>query len=95
MRKEKYGETADVAIAVMKYGMGIPFYRLDQFQKSLGIPLPKSTQWDRVEKLGNSTYPVYEALIKEAAKGKVSFIDDTPSRINDFKKYLRESKSKR
>ncbi|MFZ0291363.1 MAG: hypothetical protein WB616_22465 [Candidatus Sulfotelmatobacter sp.] len=42
---EKYDETAAAMIAQLKYGSGTPFYRLEQLQGQLGIPLPAATQW--------------------------------------------------
>ena len=35
-------------IALLKYGSGMPFNRLEGLQGNLGIPLPASTQWDIV-----------------------------------------------
>jgi hypothetical protein len=29
----------------LKYGAGVPFYRLEKLQQILGITLPSSTQW--------------------------------------------------
>ena len=95
VRKQKYDETADVAIALLKYGMGMPFNRLADLQKYLGVPLPASTQWDRVEHLADVIWPVYEALIREAANGKLIFVDDTTGKILDLKKKLLEKKSPR
>ena len=40
---EKYDETAAVMIAQLKYGSGIPFYRLEQLEGQLGIPC----RWQR------------------------------------------------
>jgi hypothetical protein len=45
---EKYDETAAAMIAQLKYGSGTPFYRLEQLQGQLGIPLPAATQWEVV-----------------------------------------------
>ena len=45
---EKYDDTVASMIALLKYGTGQPFYRQDRLQKSLGVPLPASTQWDIV-----------------------------------------------
>src|SRR5215471_1790517 len=45
---EKYDATAASMIALLKYGRGLPFYRLEGLQGNLGIPLPASTQWDIV-----------------------------------------------
>ena len=46
---EKYDETAAAMIAQLKYGSGTPFYRLEQLEGQLGIPLPAATQWEIVE----------------------------------------------
>jgi hypothetical protein len=46
---EKYDETAAAMIAQLKYGSGIPFYRLEQLEGQLGIPLPAATQWEIAE----------------------------------------------
>ena len=86
--KQKYDETADVSIALMKYGTGVPFYRQENWQKLLGIALPSSTQWDRVENLASSLYMVYEELIKEAGKGKLCHVDDTSVKITLLRKEL-------
>ena len=43
---EKYDETAAAMIAQLKYGSGTPFYRLEQLEGQLGIPLPAATQWE-------------------------------------------------
>ena len=88
-RVQKYDETADALIALMKYGIGTPFHRLGKLQKSLGVPLPASTQWERVEALSNSVYPIYQELIKQAARSEVSYVDDTGARILDEKKRLK------
>jgi len=42
--EQKYDETAASMIALLKYGCGVPFYRLERLQKGLGIPMPSSTQ---------------------------------------------------
>jgi hypothetical protein len=38
-------------IAQLKYGSGIPFYRLAKLENNLGIPLSPSTQWEIVEEM--------------------------------------------
>jgi len=95
IKEQKYDETADVMIALSRYGKGVPFYRLDKWQKYLGVPLPAGTQWERVEYLGSSLRPIYEYLIKLAAHGKVAFMDDTRNIILDLKRKLKEEKSER
>ena len=41
----KYDATSASMIALLKYGSGFPFNRLQGLQGSLGIPLSASTQW--------------------------------------------------
>ena len=41
---EKYDATSGSMIALLKYGSGLPFNRLEGLQGNLGIPLPASTQ---------------------------------------------------
>jgi transposase len=89
--KEKFDETANAAIALLKYGAGVPFYRLEKFQQSLGIPLPSSTQWDQMEKSGDKIYPAYNELIRQAAQGDVVYNDDTTNRVLDL---IKENKTK-
>jgi len=79
--EKKYDETVGAMIALLKYGSGFPFYRMEKLQGSLGIPLPASTQWDIVEKTADLIHPVYSELITEAAQGDVIYNDDTTMKI--------------
>ena len=36
-------------IALLKYGSGVPFNRLERLEEQLGIPLPAATQWELME----------------------------------------------
>ena len=78
---EKYDATAASMIALLKYGSGLPFNRLEGLQGNLGIPLPASTQWDIVSDAATIVAPVYEELIRQAAQGEVLHNDDTTMRI--------------
>jgi transposase len=77
----KYDETAAAMIALLKYGSGLPFYRLQKLQKSLGIPLPVATQWEVVHGAAATLQPVYTELIRQAAQGEVLYNDDTTMKI--------------
>jgi len=81
MGEDKRDETAASMVAVLKYGSGVPFYRLEGLQANLGIPLPRSTQWDMVAQTAKPLAPVYEELIRQAAQGEVLYNDDTAVRI--------------
>jgi hypothetical protein len=79
--EEKYDAASGAMIALLKYGSGMPFYRLEQLQGSCGIPLPASTQWEIVEQMANGFYPVYYELHRQAAQGDVIYNDDTTMKI--------------
>lgn len=89
---KKYDESAASMIAILTYGSGVPFYRLEGLQENLGIPLPASTQWDIVERAAKLVAPAFEELIREAAQGDVLHNDDTPMKILEYmeKKERRE-----
>lgn len=78
---DKYDETAAGMVGMLKYGCGLPFNRLDKLQKSLGIPLPSSTQWDVVERAAGLLTPAYREIIRQAAQGQLLHNDDTPMKI--------------
>jgi transposase len=78
---DKYDETTGAMIAQLKYGSGVPFYRLEKLQASLGIPLPAATQWEIVEEAAETIKPALEELIRQAAQGDVLHNDDTNMRV--------------
>jgi transposase len=78
---EKYDETASAMIAQLKYGSGIPFYRLESLEGQLEIPLPAATQWEIVEEAAEAIKPAHEELIRQAAQGEVLHNDDTGMRV--------------
>ena len=78
---EKYDATAASMIAVLKYGSGLPFHRLEGLQESLGIPLPASTQWEIVEEAAATVKAAYDELIRQAAQGEVLHNDDTSMKV--------------
>ncbi len=81
MGDQKYDETAVAMIPVLKYGNGFPFYRLAQFQASLGVPVPAATQWDLVKRLTPFATPPYIEMIGQASQGDLFHSDDTNGRI--------------
>jgi hypothetical protein len=83
---EKYDETAAAMIALLKYGSATPFYRLEQLQAQLGIPLPAATQWEIVEETAELIKPARDELIRQAAQGKVLHNDDTTMRVLKLKR---------
>ncbi len=78
---EKYDETTAAMIALLKYGSGMPFYRLEKLEDLLGIPLPASTQWEIVEEGAEVIKAARDELIRQAAQGQVLHNDDTSMRV--------------
>jgi hypothetical protein len=87
---EKYDETSGSMIALLKYGSGFPFHRLQRLQGSMGIPLPAATQWEIVREVAGVVEPAYQELIRQAAQGKVLHNDDTGAKILDLMTRRRE-----
>ncbi len=78
---DKYDATAASMIALLKYGSGLPFHRLQGLQGNFGTPLPASTQWEIVARKAPDCEPAYRELIRQAAQGEVVYNDDTAMKI--------------
>ena len=92
---KKYDETAGTMIALLKYGSGFPFNRLEGLQASLGIPLAASTQWEIVERAADLIHPIYRELKRQGAQGDVIHNDDTTMKILSLMKENNENESER
>jgi len=68
-------------IALLKYGSGLPFNRLERLEGTLGIPLPATTQWQIVRDSADRIEPVFQEMIRQAAQGRVLHNDDTTMKI--------------
>ena len=77
----KYDHSCVAMLAVLRYGTGMPFYRLEGLQASLNVPLPDSTQWDIVVKALPAPKAIFTELIKQAAQAPLLHTDDTPTKI--------------
>jgi len=78
---EKYTTRARAVLALARYYLGLPWYRLEGFQALVGVPVADATQWDQTEIVGDCSYPIFKWLEQEAAQGEVIFQDDTPQRV--------------
>src|SRR5262245_15505242 len=78
---EKYTARARAVLALARYYLGLPWYRLEGFQTLVGVPVPDATQWEQGEIVGDCTHPVFKYLEQLAAQGEVIFQDDTPQRV--------------
>ena len=69
---EKYSARARAVLALARYYLGVPWYRLESFQALVGVPVPDATQWDQVEHVGNCAYPLFKHLERLAAQGDLT-----------------------
>jgi transposase len=90
---EKFDATSMAMTALVKYGAGMPFHRLEHLEKQLGIPLPASTQWEMVKRAAGSLWPVLKELIRHAAQGSVMHNDDTGMRILKLVRNLEDGRT--
>jgi hypothetical protein len=81
MGSEKYDAESASMIALMKYGSGVPFNRLQRLQGSLGIPLPAATQWEIAAEVSDRIDPVFKKIVHSAAQGRVLHNDDTTMKV--------------
>ena len=77
----KYDHSCAAMLAVLRYGAGMPFYRIEGLQASLNVPLPDSTQWDIVCQALTAPKAVFTELINQAAQAPLLHTDDTPTKI--------------
>jgi len=78
---DKYDAQSAAMIALLKYGSGLPFNRLQRLQGGLGIPLPAATQWEIVRDSADVIAPVFAEMIRQAAQGRLFHNDDTTMKI--------------
>jgi transposase len=91
----KYDPKVGPMIAMMRFGGGMPHYRMEKMQKDLGVPLPAATQWELMEESARNLEPVHQELIRVAAQGQLLHNDDTTMRIQSLKKERAQSGSGR
>jgi len=89
---QKYDPSVGVLVSLLRYGSGMPFYRLERLQRSLGVPLPASTQWELVEELAQSVTPVFDHLLYVAAQAKTLCNDDTGMRVGQLREQIKAEK---
>ena len=82
----KYDPKVGLMLGLMRFGSGLPHYRMEKMQKDFGVPLPQSTQWELMEQSARDLEPVHRELITVAAAGELLHNDDTTMRVQSLKK---------
>lgn len=86
----KYAPSVNTSVVLSRYFLGLPFHRLEDFQRLVGVPLPDATQWELARALFDDVFPVIVTLIKLAAQAGLLYMDDTGGRILSL---IRENKT--
>jgi len=79
--QEKFDPTVGVMVGLLRYGSGMPFHRLERLQRSVGVPLPASVQWEQALRVARCLESVVEHLLQLGAQAAVLYNDDTAMRI--------------
>jgi transposase len=79
--EKKYDETAAAMIALLRYGSGFPWNRLERLETNLGIPLAVATQCEIMAETAIPLQPALEELKRQAAQAEVVHNDDTSMRV--------------
>lgn len=91
----KYDAGFKAQLCMLKYYMGMPFYRIEHYQRALGVPLPDATQWTLSEELANDVYPIFIYMEKLAATGRLIHADDTSVKIPSHMKEVLDNNNKK
>jgi hypothetical protein len=84
--KKRHAHTAISMIALLKYGSGFPFYRLNVFLSHFGVPLAASTQFEMVAAGVPSVEPAFNEMVRQGAQGELLQSDDTRAKILKFER---------
>jgi hypothetical protein len=85
---DKYDSSNGIMLVLLRYGAGLPMYRIAKWQTYFGVPLPPSTQWELIEAVSEIPELIYQALSDEAAQGQVLFNDDTHMRVQSLRQEI-------
>jgi transposase len=93
--QDKHDPSVGPMLALAHYGIGLPMYRIEKWQRHFKVPLPASTQWSLIEAAAPTPQLVYEALINAAANDPLLHTDDTTMRVQSLRKEITEAEPSR
>ena len=77
----KYAPSCASTLAIARYSLGVPMFRIEQDQAMHGIPVKDATQWGIHKGLYATVSPVFDVLQQNAANGSLVMYDDTTGRV--------------
>lgn len=79
---ERYDPSVPAVIATLRYGEGMPWNRIQRLQRSAGVPLAASVQWEQVRDAAErGPRAAYKHLLWLGAQGDLVHNDDTTMRV--------------
>lgn len=91
----KYDPKAGFLLGLLRYGTGLPMYRIEKAQMDFGVPLPASTQWELMAQAAQPLEPVYQALLTYAAQAHLLHNDDTRMRVQSLRQEIAQKEGER
>ena len=85
---KKYSPSALASIITQKYDMGVPFGALDKLQNFVGVPVPASTQANKVKDLAPVVDAIFNVLQYHGANSDLLGFDDARIMMLKGKKLL-------
>jgi hypothetical protein len=87
---EKYDPSVASIVALLRYGEGLPWSRIQRLQRCAGIPLPASVQWQLVrDALDPAIRAAYDHVLWLAAQRELMHNDDTSMCVLALEKKLK------
>lgn len=77
----KFAPSAVSNIAIGHYSLGLPFNRIEDWQRNGGVPLPDATQYDEMAKLTKKVSPVVRCMETLSADSQLMHYDNSPLKI--------------
>jgi transposase len=84
----KYDPSVGTMLALLRYGAGLPMYRIAKWQACFGIPLPASTQWELIDQAAAAPERIYETLLDLGAQATLIHNDDTSMRVQSLRQEI-------
>jgi transposase len=84
----KYDPSVGFMLALMRFGAGLPMYRLAKWQHYFGVPVAAATQWGLIAAAAVLPERVFRALVRAAAQGQLLHHDDTYMRVQSLRREI-------
>lgn len=93
-QQSKYDASVGVMLGLLRYGAGLPMYRIAKWQQWFGLPMAQSTQWELIEEAAALPELIYEKLLELGAQGSLIHNDDTSMRVQSLRREIQSQNQK-